>query len=149
MPTRQIPSQASLFVLSIILCVAASVARTEDNAKELTLDLGKGIKLDLVLIAPGTFQMGTPEKEEGHKKSETLHTVTLSKPFYMGKYEVTQEQYEAIATENPSKTKDPKLPVERVSWEDASKFCEKLTISSGRNVMLPTEAQWEYACRGG
>jgi len=105
---------SSKLISIILISVLSSLARTEDNPKELTLDLGKGIKLDLVLIPPGTFEMGTPEKEDGHKKSETLHTVTLTKPFYMGKYEVTQEQYEAIAAENPSKTKDLKLPVERV-----------------------------------
>jgi formylglycine-generating enzyme required for sulfatase activity len=136
-------------VLPLLILAACLDSRAEENPKELSLDLGKGIKLDLVLIPAGTFEMGTTEKEDGHKKSETKHTVTLTKPFYMGKYEVTQEQYEAITSENPSKVKGPTLPVEHMLYDEAVKFCEKLTEKVGKTAQLPTEAQWEYACRAG
>lgn len=137
------------FVLPLLLLAACCRLHAEDNPKELSLDLGKGVKLDLVLISAGTFEMGTPETEVGRKKSETKHTVVLTKPFYMGKYEVTQEQYEAVTTENPSRNKGPTLPVEHMLFDEAAKFCEKLGEKTGKLVQLPTEAQWEYACRAG
>lgn len=148
---RVLRSQSKdIFAASILLlCSVFLSTRAEDNPKELTLDLGKGVKLELVLIPPGTFEMGSLEKEEGRAKSETRHTVTLTKPFYMGKYEVTQEQFEALMGENPSKLKGPTLPAERITWEEAAKFCAKLSEKSGKTVLLPTEAQWEYACRAG
>ena len=125
------------------------------------VDLGGGVKMRLVLIPPGTFQMGSPEGERERKKDEDQHAVTLTKAFYMGKYEVTQEQYEKLMAE-PSyfssggdgkkavEGKDTsRFPVEYVSWEEATEFCEKLSKKVGRKVGLPSEAQWEWACRRG
>ncbi len=117
------------------------------------LDLPNFVKLDLVLIPPGQFRMGTP----GNTTSEVAHPVTISKPFYMAVTETTQEQYEAVIGKNPScfsvkggqKAKlEPgmdtaKFPVEQVSWFDAEAFAKEIRAS------LPTEAQWEYACRAG
>lgn len=141
---------ARLFSLVAFIVLACVCARGEDeNPKELSLDLGGELKLELVLIPAGTFDMGSPDTEESRKSGEKKHAVTISKPFYMAKYEVTQEQYEAIAKENQSKNKGPKLPVERVTWEEATKYCEKLSEKSAKAVKLPTEAQWEYACRAG
>jgi len=81
---------------------------------------------------------------------ETEHEVTLTCPFYLGKYEVTQAQYQATTRDNPSSfTGDVHLPVERVSWDDAQTFCEQLSTRTGARVRLPTEAEWEYACRAG
>jgi len=113
------------------------------------LDLGGGVTMEFVLIPAGKFMMGSPETEKGRFADETQHEVTISKPFYMGKYSVTQEQYEAITGTNPSNFKGVKSPVENVSWEDAQEFCKKLSAKSGKTVQLPTEAQWEYACRAG
>jgi len=116
----------------------------------LTLDLGKGVSLKLVRIRPGKFIMGSPDSEKGRGKDEgPQHEVTISKPFYMGLTEVTQAQYEAVMGTNPSKFKGPTNPVDRVSLTDASDFCRKLSEKCGRTVRLPTEAEWEYACRAG
>ena len=111
------------------------------SGKEELEDLGKGIKLDLVLIPAGKFKMGDPGAD---------HEVTLTKPFYMGKYEVTQEQYEAVMGINPSiRNKGVKLPVTDVSWEDCQDFIKKLNAKTKGGYRLPTEAEWEYACRAG
>ena len=89
----------------------------------------------------------------GPWKEEPAHPVILTKGFYLGKYEVTQEQYEKVIGTNPSKFKGDKLPVETVSWDNAVAFCDVLTkrerIPRGWKFSLPTEAQWEYACRAG
>jgi len=119
-------------------------------AKELTLDLGNKVTMKLVLIPAGKFTMGSPETETGRDSDEgPQHEVTISKPFYMGVYEVTQEQYEQVTGKNPSTFKGAKNPVESVSWEEAVEFCKKLSAKTGKTVSLPTEAQWEYACRAG
>ena len=133
--------------VALLACAALSCVSAEDTSKELSLDLGKGIKLDVVLIPAGTFEMGSPETEAGRKRTETSHVITLTRAFYMSKYEITQEVYEAIMGDNPSRNKGPALPVERVTWDEATKFCEKLSEKFERVAQLPTEAQWEYACR--
>ena len=113
-------------------------------------DLGKGLNLEMVLIPPGKFMMGSPVSEKGRYNGETQHEVTITKPFYMGKYEVTQEQYEAVMGNNPSvRTKGAKLPVTEVSWEDCQEFIKKLNAKTSGGYRLPTEAEWEYACRAG
>ena len=203
-----------------------------------TLDLGNGVKLEMVLIPAGKFTMGTPEPppvdEEGfvtriwigqfavaasvgvllvfvavvivravrrrHRPQYSLarfvviivvigvgvlggthwresartlddaktqyrtalvryedasdwekpaHEVTLTRPFYLGKYEVTQEQYEQVMATNPSSFEGPDLPVEQASWDEAQEFCKKASVKTGLTVKLPSEAQWEYACRAG
>ena len=179
-----------------------------------TLDLGNGVKLDLVLIPAGKFIMGTPEHEKpavgqtmvgvsvgvlfvvmvtllvrarrkrirpqfsmafmllmtfvasigvwgGVRWLEALkhpdafpnehpaHKVTLTQPFYMGKYVVTQEQYQAVTGATPSQFKGKDIPVEQVSWDDAQAFCKKLAEQTKQTIRLPTEAEWEYSCRAG
>ncbi len=179
-----------------------------------SLELGNGVKLELVLIPAGKFVMGTPEHEKpvvgqsmtgisggilllvvavwlirarrNHKRpqfsmglmlvmtfvaaigvwggvrwNEALkhpdnfpnehpaHAVTLTQPFYMGKYDVTQEQYQAVIGTNPSNFIGKDNPVEQVSWDDARAFCKKVTEQTKDGVRLPTEAEWEYACRAG
>jgi formylglycine-generating enzyme required for sulfatase activity len=118
--------------------------------QETVLDLGNNVKMRLVLIPAGKFMMGSPATEAGRDSEEgPQHEVTISKPFYMGAFEVTQEQYEQVMGVNPSFFKGAKNPVETVFWEDAVEFCRKLSARTGKKVMLPTEAQWEYACRAG
>jgi len=119
-------------------------------------DLGKGISLEMVLIPAGTFMMGSPASEKYHRDDETQHEVTLTTPFYMGKYAVTQGQWEAVMGTgflwfggNPSRTKGAKLPVTHVSWEDCQEFIKKLNAKTDGGYRLPTEAEWEYACRAG
>jgi len=118
---------------------------TELNATE-TIDLGDGVKLELVLIHAGSFQMGSDHNDYDESP---VHRVTLTRPYYLGKYEITQEQWEKVLGENPSQFKGPNLPVENVSWEDCQRFIAALRKKTGRNFALPTEAQWEYACRAG
>ncbi|MBO4545613.1 MAG: formylglycine-generating enzyme family protein, partial [Verrucomicrobia bacterium] len=106
---------------------------------------------------PGTFMMGSPENELGRSDDEVQHQVTLTKGYWLGKYEVTQAQYEAVTGSNPANFKGSNRPVENVNWFDAVNFCEKLTeiekaagrLPEGYEYTLPTEAQWEYACRAG
>jgi len=120
--------------------------------QELTLDLGGDITMDLVRIPAGTFMMGSPLTELDRDADEgQVHEVTLSQDFYMGIYEVTQEQYQAVTGADPSYFTSSGLtaPVEKVSWYDAVVFCDQLSLLAGRTVALPTEAQWEYACRAG
>jgi len=113
------------------------------------IELGKDAKLEMVLIPAGTFMMGSPNTEKGRQPNETQHEVTLTNPFYMGTYEVTQEQWEAVIGNNPSETKGAKLPVTDVSWQDCQEFIKKLNASTKGGYRLPYEAEWEYACRAG
>jgi len=103
--------------------------------------------IELVQIPAGSFLMGSPEGE-GYDDEKPQHLVTLSS-FQMGKYPVTQAQYEAVMGENPSHFDGDNLPVERVSWCDSVTFCQKLSKRTGQEFRLPTEAEWEYACRAG
>ncbi len=118
-----------------------------------TLDIGNGVSLDLVWIPAGEFMMGSRFGEEGRVTTEGLrHRVTLSHGFWMGKYPVTQAQWEQVMGGNPSAAKGPRLPVNQVNWTDCQAFVEALNrrIASVRLLAaLPTEAQWEYACRAG
>jgi formylglycine-generating enzyme required for sulfatase activity len=105
-------------------------------------------------IPPGTFLMGSPKNEEGREPydgaDETQHKVTLTKGFYMGTHLVTQEQWQAVMGNNPSNFKGEKnLPVDSVSWEDCQEFIKKLRKRDQKPYRLPTEAEWEYACRAG
>ena len=93
--------------------------------------------------------MGSPESEKGRLNSETQHEVTLTKPFYLGKYEITQEQWEGVMGDNPSNTQGRNLPVTGVSWNDCQEFIKKLNAKTDCGYRLPTEAEWEYACRAG
>jgi len=125
-----------------------------------TVTLPNAVALDLIWIAPGTFTMGSPDSESDRHYWEGPQTiVTISKGFWLGKTPVTQGQYQAVMGNNPSSftTVGADAPVEQVSWNDAMAFCQKLTeqeraagaLPEGYAFTLPTEAQWEYACRAG
>ncbi len=111
----------------------------------LTLEEIRAMEGEMVYVPGGSFLMGSPENEPGHKANEELHRVTV-RSFYIGKYEVTQAQWRAVMGNNPSYFKGDDLPVE-VSWDDAKEFCRKLSQMTGKEYRLPTEAEWEYACR--
>lgn len=102
------------------------------------------------LIPAGEFVMGSPSNEADRFSEEgPQRTVKLTKPFYMGVTEVTQAQYQRVMGSNPSFWKGDNLPVERVRWNDATEFCRRMSQLTGLTITLPTEAQWEYACRAG
>jgi formylglycine-generating enzyme required for sulfatase activity len=153
-----------------------SVPSPAPAGKTLTADLGGGVTMEFVRIPAGSFTMGSPKaekdafarnaKRDGYDTkitNEDDHHVTISKDFYLAKYPVTQEQYQALVGDNPSQFRaggykahavqgldTSRFPVENVSWDMATKYCEQLTQRDGRRTFrLPTEAEWEYACRGG
>jgi formylglycine-generating enzyme required for sulfatase activity len=112
-------------------------------------DLGNGVTLEMVFIPAGTFMMGSPENEKERYSSESpQHRVTVQ-PFLMSKYTVTQSQWQAMMGENPSSFKGKNRPVEKVSYDDVVKFCQRLSEKTGKAYRLPSEAEWEYACRAG
>ncbi|MDM8568260.1 SUMF1/EgtB/PvdO family nonheme iron enzyme [Thiotrichales bacterium HSG1] len=109
-----------------------------------------GVNLEMVYVPAGEFVMGSPEDEEEHHNSESpQHKVTIKQPFYMGKYPITQALWMAVMGTNPSNFEGDKRPVEQVSWDGAVKFCEKLSKLTNKTYRLPSEAEWEYACRAG
>jgi serine/threonine protein kinase len=115
------------------------------------VEIADGVKMTFVLVPPGKFKEGSPADEKSRSDEETLHPVTLTRSFYLGKYEVTQKQYQALTGTNPSKFKGEDRPVEMVSGEEARDYAERLTKKrrDGCEYRLPTEAEWEYSCRGG
>lgn len=135
----------------------SETSRRKGHAQYRTEEIA-GISLELIAIPGGTFMMGSSSGELNRSNDEgPQHQVTVQ-PFYMGKYEVTQAQWRAVASlprvardlnSDPSDFKGDNLPVEQVSWEEAVEFCARLSQAKGRSYRLPTEAEWEYACRAG
>ncbi|MDZ7994454.1 MAG: SUMF1/EgtB/PvdO family nonheme iron enzyme [Nostoc sp. EfeVER01] len=123
--------------------------RSKNEAKYFVENLGNGVTLEMVQIPGGTFMMGSPEGEAGRDKNESLQHQVKVPGFFMGKYEITQAQYQAIMGNNPSNFKGEKRPVEQVSWDDAVEFYKKLSQKTEKTYRLPSEAEWEYACRAG
>jgi formylglycine-generating enzyme len=114
------------------------------------MNLTNSIGMKFAWIPPGSFMMGSPTEEWGRNLNEIQHKVTLSKGFYMGVHLVTQEQWQEIMDNNPSRfTGKKNLPVENVSWDDCQTFIKKLREKDKKPYRLPTEAEWEYACRAG
>jgi formylglycine-generating enzyme required for sulfatase activity len=131
---------------------AAMTPGGNETSRELTLDLGDGVTMEMVYIKPGTFVMGGESTTDGRFECVELpkHEVKITKGFYLGKYEVTQAQYQAIMGSNPSRsTKAAECPVDNVGESDAVDFCAKLAEKTGQETRLPTEAEWEYASRAG
>ena len=114
-----------------------------------TITLPGGATMDFIWCEPGKFEMGSPLDETGRFDNETRHTVTLTKGFWLGKCEVTQRQWESVMRNNHSRFKNPENPVENVSWHDCVTFIKRINSTLGGVARLPTEAEWEYACRAG
>jgi formylglycine-generating enzyme required for sulfatase activity len=135
-----------------------TIHRRRQQAQEFIEDLGNGVQLEMVAIPSGSFVMGSPEDEPERSSDESpQHTVTI-KSFFLGKYPVTQAQWQAVASlpqvnreldAEPSHFKGENRPVEQVSWYDAVEFCDRLSQHTGKPYRLPSEAEWEYACRAG
>ncbi|MSQ94372.1 MAG: formylglycine-generating enzyme family protein [Gemmataceae bacterium] len=159
-----------ILIVGAVVLLLASVAggvgwycqlgaeQPKDDVKVITNSIG----MMLVPIAPGKFVMGSPENEVHRGSDELQHEVAITKPFHLGTYEVTQGEYAKILGNNPSffakngggkqrvgRKDTSSHPVERVSWNDAVEFCKKLSAKEGKTYRLPTEAEWEYACRAG
>jgi formylglycine-generating enzyme required for sulfatase activity len=123
--------------------------------KEMSLDLGNQVTMRLVRIPAGNFLMGSPRTDKDRALNEMQYQVTLSKPFYMGVHEVRVDQYAQFVAATGHRHAQPDFqqtgdhPVVNVSWDDAQAFCKWVSARTGKSVSLPTEAQWEYACRAG
>ena len=151
------PSRGDDFELSLgreTVRVTLEKITGPERGRDWTVDLGGSERVQLKWIAPGSFQMGS---NDGDSDEKPVHRVTLSQGYWLGSTEVTQGQWQSVMGSNPSHFKGGNLPVEKVSWEDAMSFCRKLTereraagrLSGDLAYTLPTEAQWEYACRAG
>lgn len=143
-------SGGAMPILSSSGTVPASVPRNGECRK---LMLPGGVKMEMIYVAPGSFMMGSPKSEAGHENDETQHRVTLTRGYWLGKYEVTQRQWECVMGDNPSRFQSDNRPVENVSWNDCQRFIAKVDdltrCQFGGEARLPTEAEWEYACRAG
>jgi formylglycine-generating enzyme required for sulfatase activity len=148
----------ALRILACLLAaclIAQGPAHSQDTDKEITNSIG----MKLVLIPAGNFVMGSPATEAEREAGEGQHEVAITRPFYLGAYTVTQGQYEKVMGKNPSFFRPGNggsldHPAEQVRWGDARQFCAKLSAlpeekKAGRTYRLPTEAEWEYACRAG
>jgi len=154
------PTLSMMAVLAVAAVAALQCPGAENEKHSREIENSIGIKL--IPIPVGEFMMGSPKDEKGHRDQEQRHRVRITKPFYMGVYEVTQGQYQRLMNKNPSsfsvggEFKDKvagmdtsQFPVEHVTWDEAVAFCKQLTEKEGKLYRLPTEAEWEYACRAG
>ena len=135
------------WVLLPTLALGCLTVSAQTEAQKAVLDR---IVKNMVFVEGGTFDMGATQEQgnDGFERETPVHKVTLS-DYYIGKYEVTQEEWQALMKNNPSRFKGSRNPVEQVSWNDAQEFIEKLNQLTGKHFRLPTEAEWEYAARGG
>ncbi len=143
---QQCPIKNTL--LALILLVFSGLANAADSSPQL---FRNSVGMEFVRIPSGTFFMGSQESEEGSSKEKPRHKVHISKSFYLGKYEVTQKQWQNVmGREHPNNFPSPDRPVDEVSWNDVQVFIQKLNeIENVQSYRLPTEAEWEYAARAG
>jgi formylglycine-generating enzyme required for sulfatase activity len=140
------------FIVPVQFIVVMLSLAFSGYAEEPKKRIKNSVGMEFVLIKPGKFLMGSPADEPGRYTGEVQHRVNLTKPFYLQTTEVTQGQWQALMGKNPSSHKrcGDSCPVEQVSWEDAQRFIQKLNQKEGTDkYRLPTEAEWEYACRAG
>ena len=145
--TGTLSSQASDLANNSVNTSSSSVS---SGSNVISIPVRNGITIEMVKVEAGTFMMGaTSEMQNPYDDEKPVHQVTLTNDYYMSKYEVTQALWQAVTGKNPSKFKGDNLPVERVSWNDCQVFIRNLNNITGRKFRLPTEAEWEYAARGG
>jgi formylglycine-generating enzyme required for sulfatase activity len=121
---------------------------SECDGKALKVVISKDLHLQMNPIPAGRFMMGSPENEPERLEDERQHSVTISRPFYIGATLVTSDEYQAVTGAKSAHSRKDETPAE-VDWPDAVRFCEALTRNTGRKFRLPTEAEWEYCCRAG
>jgi formylglycine-generating enzyme required for sulfatase activity len=157
-PQSIVETQSYEFEVVAVDAQSREINRSRKQAKFFADDLGNGVLLDMVSIPRGVFSMGSPNNAPRCEKNEQpQHSVTIQ-PFFMGKFPVTQAQWRAVVdlprvkihlNSEPASFKGDSRPVERVSWYEAMEFCDRLSQKTGHNYRLPSEAEWEYACRAG
>lgn len=132
----------------MICCSCFEKYETVSDDECMSIKLSDDIQISMKKISAGSFKMGTYEGF-GEEDELPVRDVTITKDYYIGEFEITQKEWEAVMGNNPSGFKGENLPVENVKWGECMEFCEKLSKKTGLNISLPTEAQWEYACRAG
>jgi eukaryotic-like serine/threonine-protein kinase len=125
------------------------IKRLQKQARYFSEDLGNGVLLEMVEIPAGEFLMGSPASEPQRASDEGPQRRGNVPLFFMGRFAVTQAQWQQVIRHNPANFKGEQRPVERVSWDNAQEFCKRLSQQTGRTYRLPSEAEWEYACRAG
>ena len=144
--TQPVSSMASSSTTS----TSSNIIDSSTSGNTLTIPVKNGISIEMVKVEAGSFDMGaTSEMQNPYSDEKPVHRVTLTNNYYVGKYEVTQALWQAVMGSNPSIFKGDDLPVEEVSWKDCQKFITKLNAMTGKRFRLPSEAEWEYAARGG
>jgi formylglycine-generating enzyme required for sulfatase activity len=147
-PTPTLPTSPFQFT-TVRVNDQGEIVSQQGQAEVFIEKLGNNVILEMVSIPGGKFLMGSPDTGKAQNSTESpQHWVTVP-PFFLGKYPITQAQWQAVMGNNPSYFKGNNRPVEKVSWNDAIEFCQKLSLKMGRCYRLPSEAEWEYACRAG
>ena len=148
--TGTLASNAVASSSSNTLGYSSASSSMSSGSNTISIPVKNGISIEMVKVEAGTFMMGaTSEQKYPYDDEKPVHQVTLTNDYYMGKYEVTQALWEAVMGNNPSRFKGENLPVETVNWNECQEFISKLNSLTGRKFFLPTEAEWEYAARGG
>ena len=144
--TQPVSSMASSSTTS----TSSNIIDSSTSGSVITIHVKDGINIEMVKVEAGSFNMGaTPEMQDPDTDEKPVHRVTLTNNYYIGKYEVTQALWKIVMGSNPSNSKGDNLPVEQVSWNDCQDFISKLNAMTGKRFRLPSEAEWEYAARGG
>ena len=144
------PQPVSSMASSSTSGASSNMVGSSTSGSVITIPVKGGVSIEMVKVEAGSFDMGaTPEMENPSDWEKPVHRVTLTKNYYIGKYEVTQKLWQAVMGSNPSCSKGDNLPVEQVSWNECQDFISKLNVMTGKRFRLPSEAEWEYAARGG
>ena len=144
------PQSGSSIASPSTTSTSLNVVGSSTSGSVITIPVKEGINIEMVKVEAGSFNMGaTSEMENPYEDEKPVHRVTLTNNYYIGKYEVTQALWQAVMGSNPSCFKGYDLPVETVSWNDCQDFISKLNAMTGKRFRLPSEAEWEYAARGG
>lgn len=143
------PRQAHVLTLITLACIVFGAGTNAEPHAEASQSITNSVGMRFAVIPSGSFTMGSPDSENGRISNETQRTMTFAKPFYIGATEVTQKQWREVMGTDPSFFKGDDLPVEHITWHKAIEFCRRLSRREKNRYRLPTEAEWEYACRGG